>query len=592
MKKSSLIAGAWVILFSAQYLDLKSQHIQWQSFDKDIFLKAQEAGKPVLLHLSANWCHWCHVMEEVTYQNKDVIRYIDEHYIAATEDHDRRPDLANRYRDYGWPAIIIYSANGKEIFKQAGYIAPVRFLEILKNLKSDLTEETANGHSMPAVPTSVVQSAENLEFIKRDVYQNIDVKTGGFAMGQKYLDFEMFEYAFNHRQDDILRNFLEVSVRNSLKLSDTVWGGVFQYSTHGDWDHPHYEKLLSIQARYIKMYLWYFFISEDSAFLNAALETYKYVNRFLRKRDGSFANAQDADLIKGQKAHRYYNLPEKKRMKAGIPAIDSNAYTDNNARMIEALVYLYAYTGTATYLQHAEEAANFLISKNKRSDGLYNHGITSDFTPSLTDQIQVAKSMMLLHRATSDTVYLREGIEVLDHVVRNFFDGTCMRSFLPADHYLLPGCVISENIESARLLNLYGKILGNNQWTMVAGEIRNYLLSDHVYEVISIEPGILSLHEEVESEPFKAVYTSGCGMRSDDELVLATLRIPKYYIYSQWVKDSTFISEVATLESNEILYGQSSVVFFCTSTYCSSPLSSVDEFETFVRRRVLISGDL
>ena len=466
MKNSQIVWMPIVVWICAGMTFINAQKIDWQSFDKDIFIKAKNRDKPVLLHLSANWCHWCHVMEEATYQDKDVMQYLNQYYIASTEDHDRRPDLANRYRAYGWPATIIFSKDGQELFKQAGYIAPKRFLEVLKNIYSEQHQAPEIVNNSPVAPISVKWSAEYLELIKKDVYQNIDLKKGGFAIGQKYLDFEMFEYAFNHPEEDTLRQFLEVSIRNSLKLINPVWGGVYQYSTHGDWDHLHYEKLLSIQSRYIKMYLWYFYLSSDSTYLRAARDTYGYVRRFLRKEDGSFANAQDADLVKGQKAHWYYNLPEKKRLKAGIPAIDSNAYSDNNARMIEALIYLYACTGDTTYLQHAVEAAEFLIKRNKRSDGLYNHAISSEFSPTLTDQIYVAKAMMLLYRATLDTIYLREGTDLLGRLVHVFFDGSCMKNYQPSDNYLSPVCVVSENIEIARLLNLYGKIFENKEWVV------------------------------------------------------------------------------------------------------------------------------
>ena len=40
----------------------------------------------------------------------------------------------------------------------------------------------------------------------------------------------------------------------SRKLIDPVWGGLYQYSDSGDWDHPHFEKLLQFQAEGIRLY--------------------------------------------------------------------------------------------------------------------------------------------------------------------------------------------------------------------------------------------------------------------------------------------------------------------------------------------------
>ncbi|RME19249.1 MAG: DUF255 domain-containing protein, partial [Bacteroidetes bacterium] len=111
---------------------VNAQSVQWQRLDANVFNLAKKENKPVLLHLAANWCHWCHVMEEKTYQNKQVVEYLNKHFIVCKEDHDLRPDLANKYRDYGWPATIIFSKDGKELFKNAGYIEAKEFLNILK----------------------------------------------------------------------------------------------------------------------------------------------------------------------------------------------------------------------------------------------------------------------------------------------------------------------------------------------------------------------------------------------------------------------------------------------------------------------------
>ena len=43
-------------------------------------------------------------MDDKTYSDPKIISLIRAHYIAVRVDQDSRPDLANRYEDYGWPA--------------------------------------------------------------------------------------------------------------------------------------------------------------------------------------------------------------------------------------------------------------------------------------------------------------------------------------------------------------------------------------------------------------------------------------------------------------------------------------------------------
>jgi uncharacterized protein YyaL (SSP411 family) len=39
-----------------------------------------------------------------------------------------------------------------------------------------------------------------------------------------------------------------------MQLIDPVWGGVYQYSTDGDWVHPHFEKIMPCQAENLRVF--------------------------------------------------------------------------------------------------------------------------------------------------------------------------------------------------------------------------------------------------------------------------------------------------------------------------------------------------
>ncbi|RMG00449.1 MAG: DUF255 domain-containing protein, partial [Nitrospirae bacterium] len=40
----------------------RAAEIKWKQWGKEAFEEAHSSKKPVLLSLSAVWCHWCHVM--------------------------------------------------------------------------------------------------------------------------------------------------------------------------------------------------------------------------------------------------------------------------------------------------------------------------------------------------------------------------------------------------------------------------------------------------------------------------------------------------------------------------------------------------
>src|SRR4030095_6417489 len=111
--------------------------IEWQRWSDDIFEKAKRENRFVLLDLEAVWCHWCHVMDEITYHDPKVIELIKSRYIPVRVDQDSRPDLSNRYEYYGWPATIVFTPGGSEIAKRRGYIPPKPMASLLQAIIDD-----------------------------------------------------------------------------------------------------------------------------------------------------------------------------------------------------------------------------------------------------------------------------------------------------------------------------------------------------------------------------------------------------------------------------------------------------------------------
>ena len=130
------------LLFSAAALaesKTAPSPIPWEPWSDKAFERASAEKRLVILDLVAVWCHWCHVMEETTYRDPEVVRQLREHFVALRVDQDSRPDLSNRYEDYGWPATVIFDADGRELVKFAGYIPPSRMRTLLEGVVADPT---------------------------------------------------------------------------------------------------------------------------------------------------------------------------------------------------------------------------------------------------------------------------------------------------------------------------------------------------------------------------------------------------------------------------------------------------------------------
>jgi hypothetical protein len=51
-------------------------------------------------------CAACGRMEDLTYANSEVIKIINEHFVAIEVDAETRPDIGERYSTWAWPATI------------------------------------------------------------------------------------------------------------------------------------------------------------------------------------------------------------------------------------------------------------------------------------------------------------------------------------------------------------------------------------------------------------------------------------------------------------------------------------------------------
>lgn len=225
--------------------------VAWESWSPAAFERAARERRLVLLDLGAVWCHWCHVMDRETYGNPEVAKLIAESFVAVHVNQDERPDLANRYEDYGWPATVVFAADGTELVKFRGYIPPRRMIALLRAVAADPTPGPSAVdralHGPAAEPELPPEIDEELHVAWEGAY---DRAQQGWGDAYKYLDPDCVELAIAEGRDDLARGTLDAM----LALVDPAWGGVYQYSDGGVWTNPHFEKIMSFQAEDMRLY--------------------------------------------------------------------------------------------------------------------------------------------------------------------------------------------------------------------------------------------------------------------------------------------------------------------------------------------------
>src|SRR5438552_3952082 len=64
----------------------RASEVNWHAWSPGAFEEARETGRPILLSISAVWCHWCHVMDETTYSHPSVIDIINREFVLGLVD--------------------------------------------------------------------------------------------------------------------------------------------------------------------------------------------------------------------------------------------------------------------------------------------------------------------------------------------------------------------------------------------------------------------------------------------------------------------------------------------------------------------------
>ncbi len=559
--------------------------IDWQDWSAEVFERATRENKLVLLNLEAVWCHWCHVMDQKTYSDKAVVAIIQANFIAVKVDHDARPDLANRYRDYGWPATIVLNSDGEDIMKRAGFVAPDRFANLLLAVVDDPTP--AKG-SKQNVVGEYAQSAILSDDLERELlarhYSSFDWELGGYRSKKKTMDRDSTEYALvrGARGDQREQHMARLTIDASMALIDPEWGGAYQYSTYGDWDHPHFEKIMAIQAGFLRLYALAYLQWQELRYLQAALDIEKYLAGFLTSPDGAYYTSQDADLVQGVKGAAYFALTDNERRSRGLPRIDTHVYSRENGWAIEAVTNLYQATGNAEYLQKAMIAADWIIAHRSLPGGGFRHSEVDQGGPYLADTLNMGRAFLQLYRATGERQWLGRAAAAGEFIAVRFSQeqaGFLSGVAVPGMVSALPN--IDENVSATRFLNLLAHYTGDAELRAAAEHGMRYLATTAVATRRIEEGGILLAAQELANDP---AHFTIVGPKNDavaKELYDIATKEAGWYKRIEWWD----VAE-GPLLNPDVLYPtfDKAAAFVCTEGRCSVPAFGVEQYVELIAR--------
>ena len=305
----------------------RHQPVQWHPWGEAAFARAQAEDKPILLDIGAVWCHWCHVMDRESYEDPEVAKLINEHFVAVKVDRDERPDVDARYQaavsaitgQGGWPLTAFLTPDGRPYFggtyipREDRYGRPGigRVLLAMSHVWRERREEALEtaGSVMAAIEHNESFSGRGGELtlalvdkIAGSALASFDPRNGGFGAQPKFphpaaLDL-LLEVAMN-RDNEQAREAFTVTLEKMARggVYDQLAGGFHRYSVDERWVVPHFEKMIYDNTELLRNYVHGFQSLVRQDFLETAKEMVAWLDSTMTDREGGgFYASQDADV--------------------------------------------------------------------------------------------------------------------------------------------------------------------------------------------------------------------------------------------------------------------------------------------------------
>jgi uncharacterized protein len=319
-----------LFLESSPYL-LQHAHnpVNWFPWGDEAFETAKKLNRPVFLSVGYSTCHWCHVMEEESFEDEEIARYLNAHYVAIKVDREERPDIDAIYMTAvqaltgrgGWPLSAWLTPDRKPFY--GGTYFPARdgdrgagigFLTILQKLfesfrmqdgpveKASLQLTEAIRQMMAPRSGGQLPGEAVLHGAASFYQQHYDPKFGGLSGAPKFPSSLPVRFLLRYHKRYGNKQILEMACNSLDKMAaggmyDHVAGGFHRYSTDAQWLVPHFEKMLYDNALLVSDYLEAWQATGNKNFKRVANDILRYVQRDMTSPEGAFYSATDADSL-------------------------------------------------------------------------------------------------------------------------------------------------------------------------------------------------------------------------------------------------------------------------------------------------------
>jgi uncharacterized protein YyaL (SSP411 family) len=426
--------------------------VNWYPWGEKALQKAKDENKLVLISIGYAACHWCHVMEHESFEDVEVAKYMNEHFVCIKVDREERPDVDQVYMTAaqlltgrgGWPLNALALPNGKPFFAGT-YFPKKNWMEMLHYFVGIQNKDPKSLVDQAQKTTDGIKSAENISFVKNESIATIDdlhtmfkewgssldFKKGGNSRVPKFPMPSNWEYLLQYHslsKDPRALKAVTATLDNMAfgGIYDQLGGGFSRYSTDDDWLVPHFEKMLYDNAQLVSLYSHAYQLTKNPLYKSTVYETLAFIEKELTSPDGGFYSSIDADSD-GEEGKYYVWTAEEINSVLGQDAALFSAYynTTKSGNWEHQKNILHRKLSDTTIAEKFHISVEKMLITIKACKIKLTKVRSTRVKPRLDDKILTAWNALMLkgyvdaYRTFDDTTFLNKALKSANFLSKN-----------------------------------------------------------------------------------------------------------------------------------------------------------------------------
>jgi len=296
----------------------KDNPVDWYPWGPEALERAKAEDKPILLSVGYSACHWCHVMERESFEDRETAAIMNERFVPVKVDREERPDVDAIYMEAvqgmtgqgGWPLTAFLDPDGVPFYGGTYFPPEPRqgmpsFRMVLEAVseswrgrRDEITAAAARiREQLAAVGRIEPEAGEPTEELVAGAIGQLraaaDMRHGGFGGAPKFPPASALELLLTRGAADAVEVTLDAMAHGGVY--DQIGGGFARYSVDAVWLVPHFEKMLYDNALLARAYLHGWQELGHERWRRVCTETLDWALREMRGPEGGFYSALDAD---------------------------------------------------------------------------------------------------------------------------------------------------------------------------------------------------------------------------------------------------------------------------------------------------------